>query len=126
MKPKSKPNPEKQAAFIDEMLRQFYKQARAQFGDTIRDYWFHDSDLCPACMRRQGGAVKYQGKDALSLNAFIYRAKGILIGYFLCTICAGKVLRAAKINPYQQAPLHEEIERNLIAAYNNDVSKLTA
>jgi hypothetical protein len=122
---RQKPIQDKKSAAIDKLLRMFYTQAKAQFGDAVQDYWFYDSDLCPACTQRSGGAIKYKGRDALSLNAFIYWEKGILIGYFLCEICAGKIFRAAKINPYQQTPLHNEIECNLIAAYHDYVNKLT-
>lgn len=56
--------------------------------------------------------MKHQGQRALSLNAFIYRERGILIGYTLCSRCAKQVLQATK-----QTPLHTTIEANLIKAY---------
>jgi hypothetical protein len=41
----------------------------------------------------------------------------MLIGYFLCSLCAQQIFEAAERNPGVQIPLHGVIERNLIAAY---------
>jgi hypothetical protein len=101
---------------IDKMLSQLYAQARAQFGNAIKGYWFYEPDPCPGC-RREIDALKIKGGDAISLNAFIYRERGILIGYVLCSRCAKKIFQAAKVNPYKQIPLHTEIETNLVQAY---------
>jgi len=111
---------------VDGLLGELYKQAKAQFGEAIKSYWFYDGDLCPACSQRPIDAMKYKGQDALSLNAFIYREHSVLIGYFLCGDCAGQIFRSAQVNPYHQTPLHAEIERNLIAAYHNHLRKLNA
>ena len=101
---------------IDDALMQMFIQAHAQFGDAVRGYWLNESGLCPGC-RRKVDVMKWKGKDALSLNADIYRQKGILIGYFLCNRCANKVFRDAKRNPGQETSLHATIETNLINAY---------
>jgi len=114
------------SANADELLGLLFKQAKAQFGDAIKAFWFYDGDLCPACGQRPIDAMKYKGEDALSLNAFIYRERGVLIGYFLCATCAGQIFKSAQINPYQQTPLHAEIEQTLIAAYRNHLKKLNA
>ena len=91
-------------------------QARKQFGDAIKGFWFlrrrslsrlRLSDRCHAI----------QGPKALSLNTFIYRPRGMLIGYFLCNLCAQQIFKAAERNPGVQIPLHGMIERNLITAY---------
>ena len=111
---------------VDELLHKMFTQAKVQFGDAVKAFWFYDGDLCPACTQRPIGAVKYKGKDALSLNAFIYREHGVLIGYFLCATCARQIFRSAQMNPYHQTPLHAEIERNLIVAYHNHLKKLDA
>jgi hypothetical protein len=108
---------QKIAAEIDAALEKFLRQARMQFGDAVKSYWFYDGKLCPACSRRPIEVFKFKAKDALSMNAFIHRERGVLIGYFLCERCAKQVFRDARINPYVQTPVHAEIERNLIAGY---------
>ena len=109
--------------YINDVLAELFLQARAQFGDVVKSYWFNDSGICPGCSR-QVGMIKYKGKDALSLNAFIYRERSVLIGYFLCTRCAKDVFRTAKQTPGQQGARHSAIEANLIAAYHQNVSAL--
>lgn len=104
-------------AAIEETLEAFLKQARRQFGEAVKTTWFYDGDLCPACGRQQPGLVRVRNREALSLNAFIYRERGVLIGYFLCDRCVKQIFHLASINPYVQTPLHAGIERNLIAAY---------
>ena len=108
---------------IDDALAQMFLQMHAHFGDAIKSYWFNDSGICPGC-GRQVGVVKHKGKDAVSLNAFIYREVGVLIGYFLCQRCMKEVFRTAKRTPGQQGPRHDAIEANLMAAYQQYVSAL--
>jgi hypothetical protein len=108
---------------IDNVLAQMFLQMHAHFGDAIKSYWFNDSGICPGC-GRQVGKVKHKGKDAVSLNAFIYREVGVLIGYFLCQRCMKEVFRTAKQTPGQQGPRHDDIEANLRAAYQQHVSAL--
>lgn len=109
--------------YINDALAQLFLQAHAQFGNAVKSYWFNDSGLCPGC-GRQAGTIKYKGKDSLSLNAFIYRKKGVLIGYFLCDRCANEIFRAAKRRPGQQGPRHDAIEANLMAAYQLHMSAM--
>jgi hypothetical protein len=116
----------KSANAADELLGKLYAQARMQFGDAIKSYWFYDGDLCPACNRRPIGTIKFKGEDALSMNAFIYRQRGVLIGYLLCETCAAQIFRDAQKNPYTQTPVHAEIERTLIAGYHAFLGKLDA
>jgi len=104
------------AEAADAMLAQLFLQARMQFGNAIKGYWFYGPDPCPGCGRTID-AIKLKGKDALSLNAFIYRERGILIGYVLCSRCAKQIFQADKVNPGKQLPLHKTIETNLIKAY---------
>lgn len=59
-------------------------QARRQFDDTVKSFWFYDGDLCPGCLARPIGVVKIKAKDGLPVNAFIYCPRSVLIGYFLC------------------------------------------
>lgn len=106
-------------------LAQMFQQAQSQFGDAVKSHWFNSGDACPGC----GGeidALKFKGEDALSLNAFIYRERGVLIGYLLCGDCAGKIMRAAKKNPYKQIALHATIEKNLVEAYKQYLRTLDA
>lgn len=114
--PHDKPSGRNRAA-VDEVMEKFFAQAKAQFGTAIHSFWFYEGDLCPGCAEHPIGVVKFKGQEALSMNAFIYRARGVLIGYFLCEFCAKYIFKESQKNPYHQTPLHAEIERNLIAAY---------
>ncbi len=113
-------------AVIDELLGKLYTQAKAQFGSDVKSFWFYDGDLCPACAERPIGVVKFKGKDALAINAFVYRERGVLIGYFLCETCAKYIFKEAQKNPYRQTPIHADIERNLITAYHKHLASLDA
>ena len=108
---------------IDDALAQMFLQMHAHFGDAVKSYWFNDSGICPGC-GRQVGKVKYQGKDVVSLNAFIYREVGVLIGYFLCQRCMKEVFRTAKQTPGVQGPRHDAIEANLRTAYQQYMNAL--
>ena len=110
---------------IETLLAEMYRQAKAQFGSAVKAYWFHPSEVCPGC-RRTVDTWRHKGGEALSLNAFIYRERGVLIGYLLCERCAKDIFRAAKKNPYQQTPLHTTIEQSLIAAYQRYLASLAA
>jgi hypothetical protein len=88
---KQKPNEHNKSFTGDELLRKLYTQTKSQFGDAVKSFWFYDGKLCPACNHRKIDLMKIKGKEALSLNAFIYRETGTLIGYFLCSNCARRV-----------------------------------
>lgn len=111
--------------YVNDLLAQMFQQAKAQFGNAIKSYWFNDSDACPGC-GREIDALKIEGQEALSLNAFIYRERGLLIGYFLCSRCAEKIFQDAKRNPFTQTSLHAAIETNLIKAYQKYLCSLDA
>lgn len=96
---------------IHELLDQIFRQAQMQFGSAIKSRWLHDGDGCPGC-GKEVNVMKYKKKNALSLNAFIYREHGVLIAYLLCGKCGNQVIRAT-----QDLPLHAEIEKNLKQAY---------
>jgi len=98
------------------MLAQMLIMAKAQFGNAIKNSWFHASDTCPGCGRRVA-VIKHKGKPALSLNGFIHRKPGVLIGYMLCSRCVKVVMEAGKKFPPTETPLHATIEMNLINAY---------
>ncbi len=128
---KSKPNRhdrkfDANKAAVDNIMDSLFRQAKAQFGDAIKAFWFYDGDLCPACVQRSIGVVKYKGQDALAINAFIYRERGVLIGYFLCETCATHIFKEAQKNPYRQTPIHADIERNLTEAYHKHLASLDA
>jgi hypothetical protein len=108
---------------IDKLMSAFFAQARAQFGPAVTSYWFYAGNLCPGCSRPTDGVMKFKGKDALSLNAYIYRQRGVLIGYLLCKTCAKTIYTAAQKNPYRQTPLHTQIEQFLSAAYLHYIQK---
>lgn len=110
----------------DELLNILFTQAKAQFGDAVKSFWFYEGDLCPGCMASPIGKIKFRGEDALAINAFIYRERGVLIGYFLCESCAKFIFKEAQKNPYKQTPLHADIERNLTTAYHKHLASLDA
>lgn len=111
----------------DKILEMMYMQGKAQFGDAMKSFWVYDGDLCPGCLARPIDRIKFKGKkDALSINGFIYRPRGVLIGYFLCETCANYIFTEAEKNPYKQTPLHADIERNLADAYLRYLSALNA
>ena len=87
---------------------------KAQFGNSVKNYWVYDGDLCPCCLTRSIGVMMHNGKEALSINAFMYRERGVLIAYMLCGQCAQGVIAEAKHGP---TVLHDSIEKNLTNAY---------
>ena len=103
--------------YADAAMAGVLAQARKQFGNAIKGFWFYDDDPCPGC-GFPIDVIQHKGQDALSLNTFIYRPRGMLIGYFLCNLCAQQIFKAAERNPGVQIPLHGVIERNLITAYH--------
>lgn len=110
----------------DKILELMYAQGKAQFGDAVKSFWLYDGDLCPGCLARPIGVIKMKGENALAINGFIYRPRGVLIGYFLCEVCANYIFKEAGKNPYKQTPLHADIERNLAEAYLRYMSSLDA
>ncbi len=98
--------------YADELLAQLAAFGEARFGNAIKEYWFYGGELCPACVKRSAGALRHKGHNAVSLNCYMYRDRGVLIGYLLCGPCARKVLRRSS-----EGEIHKRIERNLIAAY---------
>ncbi len=96
---------------------------RAQFGDAVRAYWWYDGDLCPCCLTQPVGEMMYNGKKALSVNAFMYRERGVLIAYLLCGHCGQQIMAQSKNGP---TSLHPAIEKNLTAAYLHYLNSLDA
>ena len=108
------------AAQIVEAMMSF---GQAQFGDAVKAYWVYAGDLCPGFLKRPIDAMKYKGKAGLAVNSFIYRERGVLIGYLLCSQCAKGIYEAT---PRPDDALHQNIERNLIAAYHRYLASLDA
>jgi hypothetical protein len=123
--PHTKRSDANQAA-VDEVLDRCYRLAKAQFGDVVKFFWLYDGGLCPGCAEHSIGAVGLKGKDELSVNAFIYRERGVLIAYLLCESCARFIFNEARKNPYHETSKHTHIERTLIAAYHKHLASLDA
>jgi hypothetical protein len=106
----------KEDRMIANLLEQLFQQAKIQFGSVIKSRWFYGAEGCPGC----GGeinAMKYKRKNALSLNAFIFREHGVLIAYLLCGKCANYIVNEAEKKPFSKTALHGEIEENLKQGY---------
>jgi hypothetical protein len=101
---------------IHSLLDQIFRQAEMQFGSAVKSRWFHDGDGCPGC-GSEISTMKFKKKNALSLNAFIYREHGVLIGYLLCGKCANHIMKESQKDPLTPTILHAEIEKNLKAAF---------
>ena len=110
----------------DRILSIMFTQAKAQFGDAVKSFWFYEGELCPGCLARPIGVIKIKGENAVAINGFMYRPRGVLIGYFLCDTCANYIFKEAAKNPYKQTPLHADIERNLAEAYHKYMASLDA
>jgi hypothetical protein len=106
-------------AFFANILSMF----KAHFGSAAKAYWVYDGDLCPCCLMRPVDVMRYQGKEALSVNAFMYRDRGALIAYLLCGECAEHIMTHANSKP---TSLHGAIEKNLAAAYLQHLNSLDA
>jgi hypothetical protein len=87
-----------------------------RWGKLVKSHWFYDAESCPGC-GFPIDSIDHEKGPQVSINAFIYRPEGVLIGYFLCSICAGRIFEAAQEHPYVQTPLHGVIEQNLTRAY---------
>ena len=111
--------------YLDALLGQMFFQAQAQFGDAIKSYWFYDGAGCPAC-GLPIDFLEFEGREALSLNAFIYREHGVLIGYLLCGRCAQKIIRDTDRDSRQQKAIHAAIESNLIKGYKRYLRSMDA
>lgn len=99
-----------------DLLELLFRQAKMQFGSAIKSRWLHDGDGCPGCGRKID-EMKFKGKKALSLNAFIFREHGVLIAYLLCGKCAKQIFPNSGKDLQGRLPLHTEIENNLKQAY---------
>lgn len=111
----------------EKILEMMYLRGKAQFGDAVKSFWLYDGDFCPGCQARPVDRMKFKGQDALSINGFMYRPRGVLIGYFLCDVCASYIFNVVEQNPgIKSPPLHVDIELNLADAYLRYLSSLDA
>lgn len=113
-------------AYAHETLKGMLKQAQTQFGKDVKGFWFYDDERCPGCLQPAIDEAQITGESAFSINAFIYRERGILIGYFLCRFCAAFIFEQNDRHPGIETPLHKTIEKNLIAAYHRHLDSLDA
>ena len=95
---------------------------KAQFGNAVKAYWFYDEELCPCCSSRPGGEITYNKQKALSINAFMYRERGVMIAYLLCGECANEIISK---QPKEPTSMHKAIEDNLVSAYLRYLNSLT-
>ena len=91
----------------------------------MKGHWFYDGDYCPGCSKAIT-ATTFTGHEAISLNGFIYREYGMMIGYLLCGECAERIFRYAQRTPGRQTTLHTRIEERLKAAYIRYLKSLDA
>ncbi len=111
---------------LADVLAAMYRRARQQFRDAVQGFWLYDEEPCPGC-GFPVDLIEHEGGTALSLNVFIYRPRGILIGYLLCSRCVQQIADAVAANPgLQTTPLHVVIEQNLIKAYHRHLASLDA
>ncbi len=114
-------------AYAHRALKEALRQSRIRFGEELRGFWFYDGDLCPGCSQPlELDKMNFKGGGTLSLNAFAYHERGILIGYFLCRFCAAYIFEQNDRRPGVETPLHKTIEENLIAAYHKHLQSLNA
>lgn len=119
-----KPDPEVVTS-ANAALAELFARAKAQFGGAAKSFWFYDGDACPGC-QGEIDALNLEGQRGISLNGFIYRERGVLIGYVLCSRCAGHIFMAGRQRSGRQTPLHPIIEQNLIAAYKRHMAAMDA
>ena len=113
----------------EEYITGYLKLMKDQFGHVAKSFWFYDGDLCPCCLANPIDEMIYQGKKAVSINGFMYRGKGVLIGYPLCGKCANEIMVKCRDKRAQAAgktDMHDGIEHNLISAYQRFISSLNA
>ena len=60
--------------YADAAMAGLLAQAKKQFGNAIKGFWFYDGDPCPGC-GFSVDVMQHKGQDALSLNTFIYRPR---------------------------------------------------
>jgi len=111
--------PNEKDNFIEELIDAMSKQ----FGDAVKGVWVYAEDLCPACHVNDISEFYVKGQRAVSINAFMYRVKGVMIAYLLCGDCAEQIHAST---PYKKTSLHANIETTLIQAYERYLASMDA
>ncbi len=109
----------KKELFVDEIIEMF----KAQFGNSVQGYWVYSEDLCPGCQVNDIGDFYIKGQRQVSINGYMYRARGILIAYLLCGDCAKQVIANST---QKNLPVHETIEKTLAKAYERYLRSMNA
>ncbi|MHB0935366.1 MAG: hypothetical protein ACYDCO_16630 [Armatimonadota bacterium] len=107
----------------------YLEMMQAQFGDSVKAFWFYEGDRCPCCGELNPIAEMTERERTISLNGYMYRARGVLIGYILCIKCANAVMAACQEKEARltgTTPLHQQIEQYLMRAYHRYLSSLNA
>ncbi len=99
-----------------DILDAMYRQAQMMYGGVVKGKWLYGGDSCPGC-GKDITEMKWKKKKAVSLNTFIYRDHGVLIGYLLCGKCGHHIHSEAQKGGYTKLPIHDEIEKNLKADF---------
>lgn len=105
----------------------FENVMQALFANQVKGFWFYDSDLCPGCLQSlEKDAMDFTEDDTISLVSYVYRERGVLIGYILCRSCMTRLGEQKRLHPEEEAPLQKTILENLIAAYHKHLQSLNA
>jgi len=113
----------------ENLVDTYLNMMKAQFGNAVKSFWFYEGDRCPCCGKINRLDEMTERERRVSLNGFMYRARGVLIGYVLCMPCATAVMAACQEKTARltgTTSLHQKIEQNLILAYQRYMSSLDA
>lgn len=91
---------------------ELFDNAKRMYGDSIENYWFNDSEICPACGKKID-IFKFGKETAISLNGYMYRDMNALIAYLLCGRCATEIFRKSK----KSKSIYKNLEENLQKTY---------
>jgi len=111
------------ASETEKFFKEIYKTFKAHFGDAAKHYWVYDSDLCPCCQTWPIELMDYKGEEALSVNAYMYRDRGVMIAYLLCPACAEFIMAQPHGVP---TAMHPTLEKNLADAYLRHLNSMNA
>lgn len=91
---------------------ELFDNAKRMYGDSIENYWFYDSEHCPACGKKID-IFKFGKENAISLNGYMYRDMNVFIAYLLCGRCATEIFRKSN----KSKIIYKNLEENLKNAY---------
>ena len=107
----------------DDFIEGLIDMMAMHFGNAVKGVWVYAEDICPGCHVNDISEFYVKGQRAVSINAFMYRAKGVMIAYLLCGDCAKQVTANTSL---KETPLHAEIEATLIQAYERYMASMDA